>query len=358
MENERAFKGADQARHEEAALFTASQEFVRVNNVPDTLATAARSAALVADATASVLVVKQPDGWTVAAQHGLSNDLLGKTAVDEFAVLRTVTDSRMPGPMGLWDGARIGRMLGPQVPLPGLEAVRVFPVEEEHETLGALVLLHPRKGAFAGLPDDGVQTVLALATLALSNRRMFEKMERMATTDGLTGLTNHRTFQDRAAEALQRSIRYKKPLGLILTDIDHFKNVNDTYGHPVGDEVIRQVSAVLKQQARTTDVVARYGGEEFAVVMEETDAQGGLMVAERIRQAVQKIVVQTEMGPLKVTISLGVSSYPTHGHEKHILIERADQALYTAKHSGRNRAVIASSPTAAEPPAAQQPEKA
>jgi diguanylate cyclase (GGDEF)-like protein len=164
----------------------------------------------------------------------------------------------------------------------------------------------------------------------------------MATTDGLTGLVNHRTFQDRFADLLHRAERQKQPVSLLLTDIDHFKKVNDSYGHPVGDVVLKGVAAVCREQVRKVDFVARYGGEEFAIVLDGTDAVGARMLAERIRREVSQQRFPSEKaegGEFGCTLSLGIATWPEDGRDPKTLIARADQALYHAKHSGRNRAV-------------------
>jgi len=212
---------------------------------------------------------------------------------------------------------------------------------EDPPVLGTLVLGSRRADAFT--PDVVRQLeVLALqAAEAIQRARLFDATERMATTDGLTGLLNHRTFQGRLDEHLQAAQRYGRKLSLIICDIDHFKSVNDTYGHPVGDQVLRGVAGVLAREARTTDLVARYGGEEFAVVMPETDAAGGLVIAERIRERIAQQVTATSQGPLKVTMSLGVATSPEDGQKKAELIERADACLYFAKRHGRNQCVAA-----------------
>jgi diguanylate cyclase (GGDEF)-like protein len=120
--------------------------------------------------------------------------------------------------------------------------------------------------------------------------------------------------------------------------VDKFKRVNDTYGHPVGDMVLRGLAAILKQDVvRDTDMAARYGGEEFAVILEGTDTEGAAKLADRIRKDLEKAVFRTELGKLRVTISMGVSTYPDHAVSKEDLIERADIALYAAKEGGRNQ---------------------
>ncbi len=223
--------------------------------------------------------------------------------------------------------------------LKGLSSLKILPLKAGDKILGTIVLGARRKGAF---DDELVRAaeILALQTAqSVLRASLFEQTERMATTDGLTGLLNHRTFQSRFDEALLLASRYKKHVAFILTDIDHFKSVNDTYGHPVGDQVLKGVAKILRKSARDTDVVARYGGEEFCVIMPETDAAGAKVIAERIRNEVMAAVFDSELGPLKVTMSLGISAFPETGQEKQLLIDKADQCLYFAKHHGRNRSV-------------------
>jgi two-component system cell cycle response regulator len=226
--------------------------------------------------------------------------------------------------------------------LKGIASIRVIPLKAGEVVYGTLVLGSPRRHAFG--PDLAAQLeVVALQVgESLSRARLFEQTERLATTDGLTGLLNHRTFQERTDAQLRLSERYQKKLSLILCDIDHFKSVNDTYGHPMGDVVLKGVAATLAREARTTDLVARYGGEEFAVVMPETDTVGAMVIAERIRERIGKLVFETEQGPLKITMSLGVATFPEDGAKKAELVERADGCLYHAKRHGRNQSVAAS----------------
>jgi two-component system, cell cycle response regulator len=175
--------------------------------------------------------------------------------------------------------------------------------------------------------------------IALENGFLYRKMETMATTDGLTGLTNHRTFQQRFADLLERAARHGHRVALLLCDVDHFKKVNDTYGHPIGDEVLRRVARVLQEVPRKIDIPARYGGEEFAVLLDNVDVAQAKQVAERIRIEISRVVVESEKGPLSVTESIGIAAFPDDGKDRATLIERADLALYHAKHTGRNRVV-------------------
>ena len=231
--------------------------------------------------------------------------------------------------------------------LRGVAAVKVVPLRAAPlqagapAALGTLVL----GASDAGVFDDDRVRQLELVALqageAVRRARLFDATERLATTDGLTGLTNHRTFQGRLDEHLLAARRYGRKVSLLLCDIDHFKSVNDGHGHPVGDEVLRGVARILAREARTTDVVARYGGEEFALVMPETDTAGAMVIAERIRERVGELVTATEKGPLRVTMSLGVATFPLDAADKGALVELADGCLYHAKRHGRNQSVAA-----------------
>ncbi|BDG06428.1 diguanylate cyclase [Anaeromyxobacter oryzae] len=229
------------------------------------------------------------------------------------------------------------------VSLKGLTSLKILPLRVGERPVGALVLGAERRNAYAPEPVRQLNVVAMHAAQSLERAHLFDKTERLATTDGLTGLVNHRTFQERLDGHLAQAQRYGKKMSLILCDIDHFKSVNDTYGHPVGDQVLRGVAKTLGKDARTTDVVARYGGEEFAIVMPETDTGGAMVIAERIRERIGKLVFETEQGPLRVTMSLGVATFPEDGTKKAELVERADGCLYHAKRHGRNQSVSAAS---------------
>ncbi len=225
--------------------------------------------------------------------------------------------------------------------LRGIQALKILPLKSGDRVLGTLVAASRKRGA---LDDEAVRMleVIALQTAqAVHRAQLFDAVERMATTDGLTGLHNHRHFQNLLEQNTSLAQRYQKPLSLLMCDIDHFKTVNDTYGHPAGDLVLKGVAEILQHQARQTDSVARYGGEEFALNLPETDSAAARAIAERIRVMVEQASFTTELGPLKVTLSLGVATLPDVARHKQELIDQADQALYAAKHGGRNRWVVA-----------------
>jgi len=173
--------------------------------------------------------------------------------------------------------------------------------------------------------------------------RANKKLSKMAVTDGLTMLFNHRFFQDSLKREFKRLARHRALpfLSLAMIDLDNFKRLNDTFGHQAGDRVLRGISRLLKDGVRTTDIVARYGGEEFVIIMPETDFGGTEVVAERLRQTIENAVFAYKEDNLKVTVSIGLASYPQENiRSEDELIKAADRALYKAKELGKNRVVI------------------
>lgn len=164
-----------------------------------------------------------------------------------------------------------------------------------------------------------------------------EHARRLANTDGLTGLYNHRFLQERLQEEIDRARRYRRALSVVMADLDHFKRFNDTFGHPRGDDVLIQVSQTLRQVTRAADLVARYGGEEFTLILPETASAEASILAERARQCVEALEIGGETAP--VTLSLGLTPL---GPEmtKGGLMSAADAALYEAKNRGRNRVCV------------------
>jgi two-component system cell cycle response regulator len=190
-------------------------------------------------------------------------------------------------------------------------------------------------------------TVVRAAVAAIRRAQMIEstradkaRFEVLALTDPLTQTHNRRALMERLTSELERARRYALHLSVLMVDLDHFKLINDSYGHVVGDEVLRGVSRVLQREARAVDVVARFGGEEFLVVLPETGEEGAVALAERIRARVEETppVTGGEYGWLRVTVSIGVATVPSpRVNSPEELIAVADEALYRAKAQGRNR---------------------
>lgn len=230
----------------------------------------------------------------------------------------------------------------------GWKSVKVFPIEHRRERLGALVVgstRTPRR-----LSRDA-ETMLAAVTtqaaVSLDNARIYERVERMAAHDGLTGLVNHRRFQELLHDAIARAKRQRHPISVVFVDADHFKTINDSFGHPVGDEVLRRIAAALHEEARRVDVVARYGGEEFVLLLEATDTRGATELAERVRARIEGLYIEGDFGRIRVTVSLGVCTFPDLAEDRESLLARADRALYEAKQRGRNQVRVFGAPVCA-----------
>lgn len=180
-------------------------------------------------------------------------------------------------------------------------------------------------------------------TLTLENTELSQevkKLERLAIVDGLTGLYNHRFFQERLRAEVRRSLRYGAALSLIMCDIDHFKKINDTHGHPVGDAVLAGVSEALKAKCRASDLPARYGGEEFVVILPEVGLDEAFAAAERMREMIRLLeFMGLENKSFSVTASFGIATLGDDVNSPAELIETADNCLYIAKSSGRNRTI-------------------
>jgi diguanylate cyclase (GGDEF)-like protein len=177
------------------------------------------------------------------------------------------------------------------------------------------------------------------AAVSIENADLHETVQRQAVTDELTGLANVRELHATLDRELERSRRFGGTLGLMMLDIDDFKRVNDEFGHQQGDEVLSAVASVLREHSRDIDEPARYGGEELAVVLPQTDVEGAVQLAERMREAIEalKVARVSSSGHLTVTASFGVASFPGSGGDKHALIAAADAALYRAKRAGKNQ---------------------
>jgi len=177
--------------------------------------------------------------------------------------------------------------------------------------------------------------------IGVTNARLYKRVERQATTDGLTNLFNHRTGQEKLTEQLRLAERYQRNLAVVMMDIDHFKSINDTYGHPVGDTVLKAVAQLIRRDCRDVDIPVRYGGEEFLLVLPEVNQEGAVVVAERLRKTLQREIIFHDEVQLSITASIGVAAYPEDA-EGHHLLELADKALYLSKRMGRNQVHTAS----------------
>lgn len=227
-----------------------------------------------------------------------------------------------------------------------IKSLLVYPLTTGKSPLGTLVIGAERRNGFNREKRKLLQIIVDQSAIAYQNGLAMRKLEEMATTDGLTGLSNKRVLMNQLNRRFEGAQRHGKNLSVIMADLDHFKSVNDTYGHAVGDEVLKLFAKVLKENARQIDLAARFGGEEFVLLCEETSKEGAVKLAERIRRHLESKPLNLPTGKqLKVTCSIGVSTYPDDGNSPHGLLEVADAQLYRAKKSGRNRVCASNSPS-------------
>jgi diguanylate cyclase (GGDEF)-like protein len=227
------------------------------------------------------------------------------------------------------------------------EDLITLPLRAGGQMFGLLVLYRAKGRA---LGKDQVQALYASINhlaLALKNAALFNQVKIRADHDGLTRIHNRRAFDERLIDELRRHQRYRHAMSLLMVDIDHFKNINDRYGHLVGDHVLREVGRILSETLRSTDFTARYGGEEFVVILPQTAEEQARVLAERLRGAIAEARFVHEGEAFSITVSIGVSAMqPGALTRRKDLLEKADKALYQAKHLGRNQVCASHGPVA------------
>lgn len=285
------------------------------------------------DFSEATLYVAAPEG--TAAYHAWEKTLL------DHAFLFSCPRSAVPRSISL-------QMDNTVCLPPAKHTLLCLPLVCEQERLGIL-LMQPEAGKALGRDQSiALDSALRHFALAVKNVRRFRQLQKHADYDGLTQVHSRRHFEDRMKIEVQRFSRYGNPLSMIMIDIDQFKAVNDTRGHYVGDQVLREVASVLTASIRNTDYCARYGGEEFVVLLPHTDGKKARTLAERIRKRIAKQTVTLCDGTaMTVTVSLGVACL-AYGEEanKHALLRNADTALYTAKNGGKNKTCVYKTPLA------------
>jgi diguanylate cyclase (GGDEF)-like protein len=354
IQNERVFIQLERAKVEQGKLYRAAQALGSALSEKDVLDVAVRSAREVASFDFAAVTVwdETKRQHEVVAANGELEELVGAHFAHNAGLVSMVVQNRCALPYrGEFDPAH-QVVLTKRFPWPKVPSLLVLPLVLHDRALGTLILGAKRRHAFGEAVRPTLEVLASHLATSLSNARMIAQLEKMATTDGLTGLLNKRAMLDEAERKVAAAARFDRPLSVLVTDIDFFKKVNDTYGHDVGDVVIRGLGDVLKRHKRNTDVVARFGGEEFVVLCEQTDAKGAMLLAERIREELGKIVFHAPNGTVSVTCSIGVATFPDAGRDWESLFKSADEALYVSKRSGRNKSTAWSGRSAAKVKAA------
>jgi len=211
----------------------------------------------------------------------------------------------------------------------------VLPLKIDSDYLGYLVA----KGVDEA-DKDKFHILANQFLLGVRRSLLYQRVQELAIIDGLTGILSRRYFLERFKEELKRSRQFKYSFAFLMVDLDRFKEYNDRYGHLVGDVILKEVAKIMKDSLRQIDLVCRYGGEEFSIILTETDRVGAMFAAERIRQSIETRHIRAYDEDLRVTISVGISVFPSHGRDTHELIDKADEALYQAKQAGRNKVCV------------------
>jgi diguanylate cyclase (GGDEF)-like protein len=292
----------------------------------------------VTSATEAALIRWRPDvarGWVQYATPGfkvkapfqLGADSLVSRTCGEGMLLALDNVGKMTGPIALFvEGDRAWPK----------GSLAIVPLKMDDRVIGAIVVAAEATGV---IPGEEARNVALLGALAASSLEMvweIEEVTKRARTDALTGLANRRAFDERLEQLLAHADRFGHPLSLILADVDHFKNVNDSWGHEAGDTVLKSIAQTLQEGVRAVDVCARFGGEEIAILLPQTALPGAVELADRLRTAVGTQPIIAGGVEIPTTISCGVASYPEGVLTKEQLFAAADRALYEAKSAGRN----------------------
>ena len=240
---------------------------------------------------------------------------------------------------------------GETAALPGRRSLLCIPLVSRGRAIGALELSsgetsaegeHGAEGRFGEKELDLVRMLMEPAAITIENGQLFRKLEELSVTDDLTRLYNSRYLNTFLGREIKRARRYHQAVSVIFLDLDGFKRVNDTYGHLAGSRTLEEVGGLLRERVRETDIVSRYGGDEFTIVMTQTGPQDALILASRLRSALESKVLLTGMGhAVHITASFGIASFPDHADSREDLIAAADQAMYRVKERGKNGVELA-----------------
>jgi len=265
-----------------------------------------------------------------------------QNALDKGRIDLVLMDNQMPGKSGMeWLAEITKKQLAPVVMLTGSGTEEIVAQAFQEGAAGYLPKSNLSQEKLRNIIDVALDKWTRLQQ-AMADK---EKLERLANFDSLTGLYNRRAILGKLHELINRANRYKEDFSLSMLDIDHFKRVNDHYGHLTGDEVLEKIATLIHRNIRDTDIVGRYGGEEFIIILPKTNLSSAWVAAERLRSIIEKAEMKDSAGNVfAITVSQGLSGWE-RGEDIHSLISRADEALYKAKEKGRNRVQILLGPS-------------
>ncbi len=350
VQNERVFVQLERAKFEQGKLYRAVEQLNAAVSESEVVNAGLRSAREITsvDFAAVTLFDEARKTHEIRAVSGAEEPgLVGESFRTNSGLVSMALENKHPLPLrGEYDEKR-QVVFTRNVTPPNMPSIIVLPMLVHDRPLGTLVLGSRRARAFGDAARSMLEVLSSHVAVSLANARMMRRLEELATLDGLTGLLNKRAMLEVADQKIKASKRFGRKLSVLVTDIDHFKKVNDTHGHDAGDVVIKGLGEILRRQRRATDAIARFGGEEFVVICEETDVRGAELLAERVRVELAKTTFHApKVGPdgqpvaIRVTCSLGVATFPESGETWEELFKAADEALYVSKRSGRNRVTV------------------
>ncbi len=339
IENERVFVQLEKSKREQTYLHHASTKLGAALTEDEVLDAALDAASDIAPYDMAAITLYDPETrkHTVRRAVGEGADRIAKlTFRDNTSLTAMAVKNRHYLPYRGEFDPKQQVVYTKRVKLTGMQSLLILPLIVGEKAIGTLAIAARRADAWGRAVRPTLSVLANQLAVAMSNAAAVERLEELATTDGLTGCLNKRAFMEELERKLTSAERFGRKLSLLVTDLDHFKMVNDTYGHDVGDVVIKELGSILLRLKRDTDEVARFGGEEFCVLCEETDTEGAVILAERIREVVSETVFQTDLGQLSVKASIGVATFPRDAKTPAELFKITDRALYAAKRGGRN----------------------
>jgi diguanylate cyclase (GGDEF)-like protein len=349
LDNAHLYANSQRKIKEFEALYQLGQTMTSTFNLQDILTRISQTVSTLLHAQAMSLMLLSPDGRSLFTVAGYN---LSDEALQVVEALRTRQDSspslvavREKRPVAIPD------FLGDTVYAPWLQTAMqrgyrsflAIPLIAQDRALGCMNLYLTERHEFDADEIQLLSTFASQAAISIENARLFEETRQLAITDELTGLANHRQFYHQLAREVRRAQRYKRPLTLLMLDLDYFKQYNDRFGHLAGDQALRETAELLRRNARDVDILARYGGEEFAVILPETDMERAVIQAERARTSIANHAFRgKDSNPQgDLTVSIGVATMTPGMRKIEELVHDADQALYRAKSQGRNRLELA-----------------
>ncbi|MBI2863652.1 MAG: diguanylate cyclase [Chloroflexi bacterium] len=339
--NARLYDDAQQALQKLNRLFELGTEISTVQSLDEVLKQINRHALEATHGAACNITLIDDDGSIkIRAAMGFPARINKRVIVRPEGLSMQVKRSGQP--LAIPDNLNTSYSVNPAIVQIGFKSSLCLPLRAKEKTIGVMWVHYGEARTF--LQSD-ISLLLAFANqaaVAIDNARLREELVQQATRDGKTGLFNHDFCLAHLRSELEKAKTVGAPLSLIMVDIDHFKEYNDTFGHVAGDEALRMVASLILAKTRKTDVVARYGGEEFMILLPNTDAEAALFIADRVRAAIEAAShrLSPSSGQAYLTASFGIASFPRFANTENELIERADKALYRAKALGKNRVTI------------------